>query len=135
MIDVFTDGSSLGNPGPSGWACIVDGRLFHGSLPLATNNQAELYAIFQAVLLCPEQSPVLVHTDSKLCVGWLGKGWRMNHAHIRSLVKAIVDIAKKKKLLLFYRYVKGHSGHKENEIVHAFARSEAEGERNRQNLR
>lgn len=90
---LHTDGACKGNPGPSGWAFILqifsDGVLVKqieksGHMPLATNNQAELTAMNEGLKVCPDGIPIDAFTDSEYVQlngterlpNWKGNGWR-----------------------------------------------------------
>jgi len=75
-----TDGSSLGNPGPSGWAWVTeDGREGFAGARRSTNNRMELRAVLELLLAIDPSMPLIVQTDSAYVVGvfteWL-PGWR-----------------------------------------------------------
>lgn len=77
-LNIGTDGSAIGNPGPTGWAWVAeDGRYETGGLPRSTNNVAELTAIQRAVAAHPETS-LLISTDSQYamnCIVQWGPNW------------------------------------------------------------
>ncbi|MDP3275135.1 MAG: ribonuclease H [Deltaproteobacteria bacterium] len=80
-IIAYTDGACSGNPGPAGLGVVLieTGSRIERSeyLGNATNNVAELTAIFRAVELSPDKSkPLVVHTDSQYSIGVLTKGWK-----------------------------------------------------------
>ena len=91
MYNIYTDGSSLGNPGPSGWAVIVYnsqgdkvGSMSGGSAH-STNNAMELTALVKAVSWASRHGlEATIHTDSAYCMngfnswmhGWARNGWR-----------------------------------------------------------
>jgi ribonuclease HI len=83
QIIIYTDGSSLGNPGKGGWAAILSTqgktKEISGGFRFTTNNRMELYAIIQALLaLKTECSNVTIYTDSQLIVNSINKGWLDN---------------------------------------------------------
>ena len=95
---VFTDGSSVPNPGPGGWGLVwvADGKIReerHGHDPEPTNNRMELKALIEAYRLLPENAAVVVHTDSKLCAdtlnlwaaNWERRGWKRKGPPIKNL--------------------------------------------------
>ena len=95
---VFTDGSSVPNPGPGGWGLVwvADGKIReerHGHDPETTNNRMELKALIEAYRLLPENAAVVVHTDSKLCAdtlnlwaaNWERRGWKRKGPPIKNL--------------------------------------------------
>lgn len=128
-INIFTDGSSLGNPGPSGAAAILltDGyprKIIAKPLGEKTNNQAELAAVYMALkaLKNPGQCFIHLFTDSQLIKGLLIDNWKAK-ANL-NLVKAIRDLAKTLGGLEVIK-VKGHSGDELNELADSLARKEA----------
>ena len=95
---VFTDGSSIPNPGPGGWGVVwvEDGEIRedrHGHVADTTNNRMELTALIEAYRLLPEDASVVVYTDSKLCADtlnqwaarWEQKGWTRKGPPIKNL--------------------------------------------------
>lgn len=127
-MDIYTDGSSIGNPGPAGWACMIGDEIYSGGLPHATNNEAELRAVYEALKLAPPQAAITICTDSKLVVGWLNLGWKMRYQHIRDLYTQICQIMIEKHITLRCRKVQGHSFDIANGLVDARARKEAKAQ-------
>jgi ribonuclease HI len=95
---VFTDGSSVPNPGPGGWGVVwvSSGDVTaarHGHDPATTNNRMELTALIEAFRLLPESSDTTVYTDSRLCVdtitkwapNWEKRGWKRKGGEIKNL--------------------------------------------------
>lgn len=104
---VFTDGSSVPNPGPGGWGFVwVEGGEIraqgHGQDPSTTNNRMELTALIEAYRALPVDASVTVRTDSRLCVdtitkwapGWERKGWKKKGGPIKNLelVQDLLDL-------------------------------------------
>lgn len=98
-LHIGTDGSAIGNPGPTGWAWVAeDGRFETGGEPRSTNNVAELTAIQRAVAAHPDH-PLLVSTDSQYamnCIVQWGPNWikrgdssKANFALIVAIIEAI----------------------------------------------
>lgn len=132
---VFTDGSSIPNPGPGGWGAVwvEDGEIRaqdHGHAPDTTNNRMELTAIIRGIHLVPEGHPVVVHTDSRLAVdtlttwaaGWERRGWKRRSGPIKNL-----DLVQEAWTLVQARpevelqWVKAHAGNRWNEYADALA--------------
>jgi ribonuclease HI len=95
---VFTDGSSVPNPGPGGWGLVhvESGKIVsqkHGSDPQTTNNRMELTALIEAYRSLPAEADIDIYTDSNLCVqtinqwakSWKAKGWRRKTGPIANL--------------------------------------------------
>ena len=82
MIDIFTDGSCIGNPGPGGWAAIIvengGTRKVHGSDENTTNNRMEILAAIQGIEATPSGVDVRVHSDSSYLINTMTKGWKRN---------------------------------------------------------
>ena len=128
---VFTDGACLGNPGPGGWAWAVsDGPYASGAETRTTNQRMEVNAVLQALRTLP--GPVEVVSDSTYVVncfrdkwweGWLRRGW-MNSARKpvanRDLWEPLVDLYRERGDVTF-RWVKGHSGNRMNDLVDELA--------------
>ena len=128
-INIFTDGSSLGNPGPAGAAAILltDGyprKIIARPLGKRTNNQAELVAVLISLRTLKNPAKAMVHlfTDSQLIKGFLVDNWKPK-TNI-DLVKAIRDLTKTLGGLEVIK-VKGHSGDELNELADSLARKEA----------
>ncbi len=139
IVRIYTDGACSGNPGPGGWGAILtcDGREkeIHGGLDATTNNRMELTAVIQALAALKKPSIVHIYTDStyvkdgmeKWLHGWKKNGWR---TAAKKPVKN-VDLWKKLEEALAphsakWHWVKGHSGHPENERADALARRGSE---------
>src|SRR5438874_7959500 len=80
MVVAATDGSCIGNPGPGGWAWVIDdGREDAMAAQYTTNNRMELMAVLQLLRATASEEPLVVQTDSAYVVGifteWLD-GWR-----------------------------------------------------------
>ena len=82
MIEIYTDGSCLRNPGPGGWAAIimdgVDTKRISGGDPRTTNNRMELMAAIQGLAALPPGSPVAIHSDSEYLVKTMTLNWKRN---------------------------------------------------------
>ncbi len=117
-VVVHTDGACSGNPGPGGWAVLLDdGELISGNQPFATNNEMELYAVLQALMHMPDGIHLHVVTDSRMVIGWLHKRWVKNRVYIRVLAQAYFAIKHAKGVTVTFERIKGHSGHPGNEYV------------------
>ena len=85
ILEIWTDGSSLGNPGPGGWGVVMkfNGKTkeMSGSNPDTTNNRMELTAIIEALEVVGKTNhPIQLWSDSKYCVDAINKGWVFNWA-------------------------------------------------------
>lgn len=113
----YTDGASSGNPGPAGWAALLNGEMLSGWLYRQTNNEMELFAIQQAVEHCRPHSTLVIYTDSRLAIGWLLHRWRCNTKPIASLVAMIAVTAMLRDITLEFIKVRGHAHDPSNELV------------------
>jgi len=131
-LTVYTDGASLGNPGPGGWAWATPGGAFaSGSEPHATNQQMEIRAALEAVrtlagpLLVVSDSDYVVkcHTD-RWYVNWEKKGWKNAKGEPvknQDLWKPLVELFHVRGDELQFRWVRGHSGDAMNDLVDRLA--------------
>ena len=145
-IIVYTDGSSLGNPGPGGWgAVIVFGKEkvkeIGGGDKKTTNNRMELSAAIGALCAAnSEQGDVELYTDSqyvkngitKWVLGWQQKGWltaAKDPVLNRDLWEKLIEEETRRKQFgeVVWNYVAGHTGHPGNERADTIAVSFAEG--------
>lgn len=137
-ISIYTDGACSGNPGPGGWgAVLVYNKIekeLSGSEKETTNNRMELTAVIEALSALKEPCEVILTTDSKyVCdainkqwvFGWQKNGWR------KADKKPALNVDLWKKLLALLQvhkvefiWVKGHNGHKYNEICDKLAVAE-----------
>jgi len=146
-IHLYSDGSSLGNPGPGGWGTVLkyknNIRELCGAKENTTNNQMELLGVIKGLEVLKEPCDVEITSDSKYVVQgineWL-KNWIKNNwkTAAKKPVKNIelwqdyVNISKQHKINA--NWVKGHAGHEENERCDFLARNEAEKLKEKLNL-
>ena len=136
-ITAAADGSSLGNPGPAGWAWYVDEDTWDaGGWPKGTNNLGELTAILrllQATADTGEKLHILadsqyaINVVSKWRLGWKKRGWtKADKKPIKNLeLIQEIDRAMEGRRVTF-EWVKGHAGHRMNERADDLARACAE---------
>ena len=135
-VEIFTDGACSGNPGPGGWGVImrfngVEKELSGGERE-TTNNRMELMAAIQGLEALTRGVQVLVYTDSTYVKdgitswihNWKGNNWRTSG---RKPVKN-VDLWQRLEQALAdhdveWRWVRGHTGHPENERADDLARN------------
>ena len=138
-IKIFTDGSSLGNPGPGGYGIVMkygkkQKQLSEG-YKLTTNNRMELTAVIKALKMLNDfakEKEVLIYTDSKYVINAIEKKWVFGWVKKNFKDKANADLWRiflneYSKYKIKFRWVKGHSGHTENEICDKLAKKSAEG--------
>jgi ribonuclease HI len=134
VVEVFTDGGCRGNPGPGGWGVLLryNGleKTLNGAEPDTTNNRMELMAAIQAFEALKWPCKVRITTDSQYVkngvtqwmAGWKKKGWKTaNNQPVKNqdlwqrLEQAMATHQ------VDWHWVKGHSGHPENERVDQLA--------------
>ena len=136
-ITAAADGSSLGNPGPAGWAWYVDEDTWDaGGWPKGTNNLGELTAILrllEATAQTGEELHILadsqyaINVVSKWRLGWKKRDWtKADKKPIKNLeLIQEIDRAMEGRRVTF-EWVKGHAGHRMNERADDLARGCAE---------
>ena len=136
-ITAAADGSSLGNPGPAGWAWYVDEDTWDaGGWPKGTNNLGELTAILRLLEATAEtgeelhilaDSQYAINVVSKWRLGWKKRGWtKADKKPIKNLeLIQEIDRAMEGRRVTF-EWVKGHAGHRMNERADNLARACAE---------
>ena len=81
-VTLYTDGACSGNPGPGGWAALLQSgpheRTLKGAEPDTTNNRMELMAVIGGLRALKEPCRVAVHTDSAYIVNAFAEGWIAN---------------------------------------------------------
>lgn len=118
-VVLITDGACSGNPGPGGWACIIQTETsdegFCGPVAMTTNNVMELEAILQGLRRLPEPAAVQVLTDSNNAIGWLQGGWKRKVETIRAKCEEIETAISAGGHQVTFKKVAGHAGHPLNE--------------------
>ena len=134
QIEIFTDGACRGNPGIGGWGALIreadSENLIYGGELETTNNIMELTAAIKALESLKVSSNVVLTTDSKYVMqgitewihNWKERGWKT--ASKKSVLNK--ELWKElDKLTNFHsvkwKWIKGHSGHRENEIADQLA--------------
>jgi ribonuclease HI len=135
-VDIFTDGACSGNPGPGGWGAVLrykgTEREINGGENPTTNNRMELMAAIAALEALTRPSTVRLHTDSlylrdgitRWLPQWRARGWKTAD---KKPVKNVdlwqrLEAARAPHQVEFL-WVRGHSGHPENERADALARA------------
>jgi ribonuclease HI/uncharacterized phage-like protein YoqJ len=129
---VYTDGACSGNPGPGGWAWAVpDGPWANGSAAHTTNQRMEVQAVLEAVTTL--EGPIDVVSDSTYVVncfrdrwweGWIRRGWLNSQKKLvanRDLWEPLIEEYRRDPQRLQFRWVKGHSGDRMNDVVDRLA--------------
>ncbi|WP_306233640.1 ribonuclease HI family protein [Agrococcus beijingensis] len=140
MITAAADGSSLGNPGPTGWGWYVDeGRWAAGGQRLGTNNIGELAAVVDLLqqtrgvdelrILCDSQ--YVIKSITQWMPGWKRKGWRKADGKPvlnRELLEELDRLMTERRAAggrVEFEWVKGHAGHPLNEAADRLANGAA----------
>jgi ribonuclease HI len=127
-VTIYTDGSSLGNPGPGGYgAILISGqrqRELSEGFTLTTNNRMEIMAALAALQALKRPCEVTLHSDSQYLVnamtmGWL-KSWKKNGWRRKADTLKNADLWQQLDLAIVphqitWRWVKGHAGNRLNE--------------------
>ena len=133
-VIIYTDGACRGNPGPGGWGALLrygqHEKCISGAETLKTNNRMELSAAIHALKSLKSPCKIELHTDSKYVqqgiTTWLPK-WKKNNW--KKSDNKVVKNADLWKCLeeethrhdIVWHWVKGHSGHVENDLVDKLA--------------
>ncbi|MEJ6655067.1 MAG: ribonuclease HI [Pseudomonas sp.] len=134
VIEIFTDGACKGNPGPGGWGVLLrlgehQKTLFGGELN-TTNNRMELTAAIRGLEALKKPAQVMLTTDSEYVMkgirewmpNWKKRGWKtasrqpVKNADLWQELDALVNQHQ-----VDWRWVKGHSGHPENDLADELA--------------
>ncbi len=129
QVIIYTDGGCLGNPGPGGYGVVLQNgehrKELSGGYSLTTNNRMELMACITGLSALKHRCSVIVYTDSKYIVNSVSKGWARRwktYGWKRNKHEKAENIDLWDKLLSLidqheveFKWVKGHSGNKENE--------------------
>ena len=134
VVEIFTDGACRGNPGPGGWGVLLrynrKEKKLYGGEPNTTNNRMELLAAIKGLETLKRPCAVRLTTDSlyvkngltEWLPNWKQRGWKtaakkpVKNADLWQRLEAAVD-----RHDVEWRWVRGHSGHAENEIVDQLA--------------
>jgi ribonuclease HI len=133
-VQVFTDGACRGNPGPGGWGVVLRAgaheRELYGGEAQTTNNRMELTAAIAALEALKRPCEVTLTTDSQYVrkgitewlAGWKQRGWKtadkkpVKNQDLWERLEAATHRHK-----IHWKWIKGHSGHAENERADALA--------------
>ncbi|HZS81880.1 MAG TPA: ribonuclease HI [Stellaceae bacterium] len=138
VVDIFTDGACSGNPGPGGWGAILRygavEKELSGGADQTTNNRMEMMAAIAALEALKRPCRVRIHTDSQYLRdgitrwirAWKARGWKTAE---KQPVKNL-DLWQRLEAAMApheieWLWVRGHSGHPENERADALARAAA----------
>lgn len=133
-VKIYTDGACRGNPGPGGWGALLEygstRKTLHGGEKATTNNRMELTAVIRALQSLKRHCKVQVVSDSKYVLqgitqwlpNWKLQGWRtaakkpVMNSDLWQELDAVVQQHD-----IDWVWVKGHSGHPENELADQLA--------------
>jgi len=134
VVQAFTDGACRGNPGPGGWGVLLrygeHERELYGGAAETTNNRMELTAAIRALEALERPCSVVLTTDSQYVrrgitewlPGWKRRGWRTasrKPVQNQDLWQRLDELAAYHQVE--WRWVRGHTGHAENERADALA--------------
>lgn len=138
QVSIYTDGACKGNPGPGGWAAILNyqgrSKTISGGEMQSTNQRMELTAALKALEHLKEPCAVTVYTDSAYLVnafrqGWIGRwqknGWKTKDGRPvanRELWEEMLNAMRPHRVS--WEHIPGHSGHEFNEMADQLARAE-----------
>lgn len=141
LVYIFSDGSSLGNPGPGGYGILLKFKKYEKEVKkgyiLTTNNRMELLGAISGLELLKKKYKVILITDSRYVVDGINLGWARKWK-LNNWMKNKKDKAKNidlwERLLkqtnrhdVTFQWTAGHSGHEENERSDQLATSAANG--------
>ncbi len=137
-VEIYTDGACSGNPGPGGWGAVLiygaHEKQLSGGEPETTNNRMELTAVIEALSLLKRPCQVTLTTDSKYVsdsvtkgwvYGWKKRGWKKGDgkpALNADLWEKLLPLLERHEVR--FVWIKGHAGHKYNEICDSLAVAE-----------
>lgn len=134
VVEIYTDGACRGNPGPGGWGAFLKfgstEKELYGGEQLTTNNRMELKAVIEALSALKRPCNVSLTSDSTYVLKginewlptWKKRGWRTSGrkpVKNEDLWRALDTLQEKHDIE--WHWVKGHSGHPENELVDQLA--------------
>jgi len=138
-VQIFSDGACKGNPGPGGWGALLrkgaTEKEMSGAEPNTTNNRMEMTAAIESLSALKRACAVDLYTDSKYLIdgitkwlpGWQKRGWKTaskQPVKNEDLWRKLSELNAKHQIE--WHWVKGHSGHAENERVDRLASDAAE---------
>lgn len=137
-VNLYTDGACSGNPGPGGWAAILEyngnEKEICGFNENTTNNRMELMAVIKGLMALKEQCRVSIYTDSAYVLNAFEKGWiyswqkngwknsKKQTVENLDLWQTLINLTKDHNIS--WIKVKGHSGHNYNERCDSIARGQ-----------
>jgi ribonuclease HI len=133
-VEIFTDGACRGNPGPGGWGVVLRAgdreKHLKGSEAHTTNNQMELQAAIEGLKALKNVRQVMITTDSQYVRNgitqwvhnWQKNGWKTRDKKpVKNADRWQVLLALSKQFEIEWHWVRGHTGHPENELADSLA--------------
>lgn len=128
IVYLYTDGACRGNPGPGGWGALLrykdTEKELYGGEPNTTNNRMELMAAIQGLQALKRPSQVIITTDSQYVLkgisewlpNWIRRGWKTaGKTPVKNVDLWQLLSAAQGEHQVEWRWVRGHTGHPENE--------------------
>jgi ribonuclease HI len=127
MIKVYTDGACKGNPGDGGWGALIingsENKELYGGEKNTTNNRMELMAVIMAIESIDRIQEVTIFTDStyvqkgisEWIINWKRNGWKSSNKQPVKNQDLWVRLDNLNSEQITWQWVKGHSGHIEND--------------------
>lgn len=141
-IFLYSDGSCLGNPGPGGWAALLrlatngHERILSGGFAHTTNNRMEIVSVIEGLRALTQPCRVDVYSDSQYVCNAVNKGWLYawkKSRWVKSDKKPVKNRDLWEQMLpllarhdVHFHWIRGHTGHAENEQCDALAREQAQ---------
>ena len=145
LVQIFTDGACKGNPGPGGWGAIMKYgdhvKELNGYSAETTNNIMELTAVIEALKSLTRPCAIILTTDSNYVKNgitqwihnWKKKGWKTaNKKPVKNKECWLQLDIEVQRHQIEWKWVKGHSGHPENERADELANEAVEDNENRE---
>lgn len=135
LVYAYTDGACRGNPGPGGWGVLLiykgHEKTLSGFEAETTNNRMELTAAIKALQALTRPCHIVLTTDSRYVQqgvlnwidGWIRRDWKTanNKPVLNQDLWRLLLLERERHLSIDWCWVKGHAGHRENEIVDQLA--------------
>jgi ribonuclease HI len=134
IVEIFTDGACRGNPGPGGWGALLryqgQEKNLYGSEAHTTNNRMELMAAIMSLAAVKHSCHIIMTTDSEYVrkgitewlANWQRRGWlTADKKPVKNMdlwQRLSTEITRH---TIEWHWVKGHSGHRENDIADQLA--------------
>ena len=136
-LNLYTDGSCIGNPGPGGWGFVFleNGKIFKkdsGGEAETTNNRMEIQAVIEGLKyiltdLEFEDAELKIYSDSRLLISTMNENWkRKKNLDLWNILDLLLIDLRKKTFKISWHWVKAHNGNLYNEMVDKIALKEAE---------